>query len=111
MYGGGQLGIRASIPPSTPLLPPTPEAWSQYRSIYHRGNDYQMTGRAAQGSVSQGLPGVWPQDSRARRALGTIYDVRRVTGPGDHADIARARKFATAGDGTTARRANFDTAG
>jgi len=74
MYGGGQLGHQGIHPTVDALLPPTPEAWSQYRGIYHQGNDYQIDYEAQRKVRFSGLPGVWPQDSACQESMGSIYD-------------------------------------
>jgi hypothetical protein len=56
------------------FLPPTPEPWSQYRSIYNQGNDYQIDWDAQRNTRYSGLPGVWPQDSACQESMGPIYD-------------------------------------
>ncbi len=74
MYGGGQLGHQGLHPTVDAFLPPTTEAWSQYRSIYHKRNDYQVDWEAQRKIRFSGLPGIWPQDSACQESMGSIYD-------------------------------------
>jgi hypothetical protein len=74
MYGGGQLGHQGLHPTVDAFLPPTSEAWGQYRSIYHKRNDYQLDWAAQRTVRFSGLPGIWPQDSACQESMGSIYD-------------------------------------
>jgi phthalate 4,5-dioxygenase oxygenase subunit len=74
MYGGGQLGHQGLHPTVDAFLPPTSEAWSQYRSIYNMDNDYQLDYDAQRQVRFSGIPGVWPQDSACQESMGPIYD-------------------------------------
>jgi hypothetical protein len=56
------------------FLPPTTEAWSQYRSAYNKGNDYKLDYDAQRKVRFSGLPGIWPQDSACQESMGSIYD-------------------------------------
>ena len=73
-YGGGHLGHQTLHPTVDAFLPPTPEPWSQYRCIYHQGNDYRLDYAAQRQVRFSGLPGVWPQDSACQESMGAIYD-------------------------------------
>jgi hypothetical protein len=74
MYGGGQLGHQGLHPTVDAFLPSTSEAWGQYRSIYHKRNDYQLDWAAQRTVRFSGLPGIWPQDSACQESMGSIYD-------------------------------------
>jgi len=73
-HGGGRLGHQGLHPTVDAFLPPTPEAWSRYRSIYNKSNDYQVDWDAQRKVRFSGLPGVWPQDSACQESMGLIYD-------------------------------------
>jgi phthalate 4,5-dioxygenase len=73
-HGGGRLGHQGLHPTVDAFLPPTSEAWSQYRSIYNKSNDYQLDWEAQRKIRFSGLPGVWPQDSACQESMGPIYD-------------------------------------
>jgi nitrite reductase/ring-hydroxylating ferredoxin subunit len=72
--GGGRLGHQGLHPTIDAFLPPTTEAWSQYRSIYNKGNDYQIDLDAQRAVRFSGLPGIWPADSACQESMGPIYD-------------------------------------
>ena len=74
MYGGGQLGHQGLHPTVDAFLPPTTEAWSQYRCIYNMDNDYHLDTNAQRMVRFSGIPGVWPQDSACQESMGPIYD-------------------------------------
>jgi len=90
--GGGRLGHQGLHPTIDAFLPPTAEAWSQYRSIYNKSNDYQMDWNAQRNVRFSGLPGIWPQDSACQESMGTIYDRSSEHLGSSDAGIIRVRR-------------------
>jgi phthalate 4,5-dioxygenase len=91
-HGGGRLGREGLHPTVDAFLPPTPEAWSQYRSIYNKSNDYQLDWQAQRTVRFSGLPGVWPQDSACQESMGPIYDRSSEHLGSSDAGIIRVRR-------------------
>jgi hypothetical protein len=103
-YGGGQLGHQGLHPTVDGFLPPTPGAWSQYRSIYHKRNDYQIDLVAQREVRFSGLPGIWPQDSACQESMGSIYDrTSEHLGTSDTGIIRARRSLITAAAAMRAR--------
>jgi phenylpropionate dioxygenase-like ring-hydroxylating dioxygenase large terminal subunit len=90
--GGGRLGHQGLHPTVEAFLPPTAEAWSQYRSVYNRSNDYQVDWDAQRNVRFSGLPGIWPQDSACQESMGPIYDRSSEHLGSSDAGIIRVRR-------------------
>jgi phthalate 4,5-dioxygenase oxygenase subunit len=91
-HGGGKLGHQGLHPTVDAFAPPTSEAWSQYRSIYNKANDYQLDADAQRTLRYSGLPGVWPQDSACQESMGWICDRAAEHLGSSDAGIIRARR-------------------
>jgi phthalate 4,5-dioxygenase oxygenase subunit len=91
-HGGGKLGHQGLHPTIDAFLPPTTEAWSQYRSIYNKANDYQLDADAQRTVRYSGLPGVWPQDSACQESMGEVCDRTAEHLGSSDSGIIRARR-------------------
>jgi phthalate 4,5-dioxygenase oxygenase subunit len=91
-HGGGRLGHQGLHPTVDAFLPPTTEAWSRYRSIYNKTNDYQLDLEAQRNVRFSGLPGIWPADSACQESMGPIYDRSSEHLGSSDAGIIRARR-------------------
>jgi hypothetical protein len=91
-HGGGRLGREGLHPSVDSFLPPTVEAWSQYRSIYNKANDYQLDAHAQRTVRFSGLPGIWPADSACQESMGPIYDRSSEHLGSSDAGIIRVRR-------------------
>jgi phenylpropionate dioxygenase-like ring-hydroxylating dioxygenase large terminal subunit len=91
-HGGGKLGHQGLHPTVDAFVPPTSEAWSQYRSVYNKANDYQLDSEAQRTVRYSGLPGVWPQDSACQESMGWICDRTAEHLGSSDAGIIRARR-------------------